>query len=123
MPVVTTAENVVTPPVTPDAPQAHRTATELFELEEAERVVVGVGEPGGECEPDVGDAASGAEFGQVLDFDAARPEPGDLGGDVGHPPAGLGRRIGGAGGAFCDDPPAPRPPPAGEGTPRAHPHL
>jgi uncharacterized protein YbjT (DUF2867 family) len=28
--VRTTAKNVVTPPVTPDAPQAHRTAAELF---------------------------------------------------------------------------------------------
>src|SRR5262249_58972076 len=85
---------------------AHRTATELFELEEAERVVVGVGEPGSECEPNVGYAAGGAELGQILDVDAARPEPGDLGGEGGHPPAGPGRRIGGAGGGFVHRHPA-----------------
>src|SRR5262249_36116014 len=66
---------------------AHRTATELFGLEEAERVVVGVGDPGSECEPNVGYAAGGAELGQVLDADAARPELGNRGGEVGPPPA------------------------------------
>src|SRR5215468_8373553 len=93
---------------------AHRTATELFELEEAERVVVGVGEPGSEREPNVGYAAGGAELGQVLDVDAARPELGNLGGEVGHPPAGLGRRVGGAGRAFGDDQPAVTPASEGE---------
>src|SRR5215510_8299961 len=93
---------------------AHRTATELFELEEAERVVVGVGEPGSEGEPNVGYAAGGAELGQVLDVDAARPELGNLGGEVGHPPAGLGRRVGGAGRAFGDDQPAVTPASEGE---------
>src|SRR5262249_5488553 len=45
--------------------------TWLFKPEEAERVVVRVGEPGREREPDVGDAAGGAQLGQVLDRDAA----------------------------------------------------
>jgi hypothetical protein len=74
----------------------------------ADRVVVGVGEPGGEGEPDVGDAVDGAQLGQVLDLDAARPELGDLGGDVVHVPGGLGRLVGGAGGAMGDDQPATR---------------
>jgi hypothetical protein len=40
--------------------------------------VVGVGEPGGEREPDVGDAVDGIQAGEILDLDAARPELGDL---------------------------------------------
>src|SRR5215510_11665502 len=60
----------------------------LFELEEADRVVVGIGEPGREREPDVGDAADGVQLRKILDLDAARPETGDLGGDVVHAPGG-----------------------------------
>src|SRR5215510_6033110 len=93
---------------------ARRRATGLFQLEEADRVVVGVGEPGGEREPDVGDAVDSAQSGEILDLDASRPELGDFAGDVVYPPGGLGCLVGGAGGALGDDQPAVAPTLEGE---------
>src|SRR5262245_33402735 len=86
--------------------QGPSTSCGLFQLEEADGVVVGVGEPGGECEADVGDAVHGAQLGQVLDGDAARPQAGDFAGDVADAPGGLGGLVGGASGAEGDDEPA-----------------
>src|SRR5262249_58061624 len=57
----------------------------LLELEETDGVVVRVGEPGREREPDVGDAIDGAQLGEVLDLHAPRPQLRDLAGDVVHP--------------------------------------
>src|SRR5262249_23265861 len=89
-------------------------AVRLLELEEADRVVVGVGEPGGEREPDVGDAVDSAQSGEILDLDALRLELGVLGGDVVYPPGGLGCLVGGAGDALGDDQPAVAPASEGE---------
>src|SRR5215510_14451498 len=46
----------------------------LFELEEADRVLVRVGEPGREREPDVGDAINRAQLWEILDLDSPRPQ-------------------------------------------------
>jgi hypothetical protein len=45
----------------------------VFELEQADPVVVGVDEPGGQREAEVGDAVDGAQPGQLPDRDAAGP--------------------------------------------------
>src|SRR4029450_6996080 len=51
--------------------------TSLLELEQADPVVVGVDEPGGQGEAEVGDALHGAQLGEVLDRDTALVEVGD----------------------------------------------
>src|SRR5215471_1485468 len=74
----------------------------IVELEQADPVVVGDHEPGRQREPEVGDAVDGAQLGEFLDLDAAGPQPGDLAGQVGHPPGRLGRLLPRAGGALGD---------------------
>src|SRR5215475_4829861 len=86
----------------------------LFELEEADRVLVRVGEPGREREPDVGDAVNGVQIREILDLGAPRPEFGDLAGDAVHAPGGLGGAVGRAGAALGDDQPAVAPASEGE---------
>src|SRR4029453_13570 len=58
----------------------------LFELEQAEPVVVGVDEPGRQGEAEVGDAVDGAQLGEVLDLDAAGAQLRAPGGEGGPPP-------------------------------------
>src|SRR5882757_2458586 len=60
-------------------------------------------EPGGEREPDVGDAVDGVQFGEIIDLDASCPKFGDFGSDVVYTPGGLGRLVGRAGRALSDD--------------------
>src|SRR5215472_1676985 len=74
----------------------------IVELEQADPVVVRVHEPGRQREPEVGDAVDGAQLGEFLDLDAAGPQPGDLAGQVGHPPGRLGRLLPRAGGGLGD---------------------
>src|SRR6266540_5061518 len=86
----------------------------LLELEQADPVAVGVGEPGRQREPDVGDAVDSPQLRQVLDLDAARPQLRDLAGDVVHPPGGLGCLITRPGGTVGDHQPAVAPTAEGE---------
>jgi hypothetical protein len=78
----------------------------VLELEQPDPVVVRVDEPGRQREADVGDAVDGAQLGQVLELDASGPQPGDLAGQVLHPPGRLGHRLAGPGGALGDHQPA-----------------
>jgi hypothetical protein len=55
-------------------------------LEQADRVVVGVDEPGGKGEPEVGDAVDHLETRYLLEFAPSRAQLGGLGGKVIDPP-------------------------------------
>ena len=87
--------------------------TGIFELEQADPVVMGVDEPGRQREPEVGHPVDGAQLGEVLDGDAPGPQLGDLAGQVVHPPGRLGLLVARAGGALGDDQATVAP--AGEG--------
>src|SRR5262245_30680661 len=62
-----------------------------LELEDADRVLARVDDPGGPGEADVGDTVLGLQAGHVvvLDLDSAGAQFRDLGTDVRHPPSGL----------------------------------
>ena len=70
-------------------------------MEEAEGVAEWVGDPGCECESDVGDAVDGGEavLVEFVDDDAVLTELVKFGGEVGDTPEGLGLGVGGANGA------------------------
>jgi hypothetical protein len=58
----------------------------VLELEEADRVAIGIDEPGRKREADVGDAVDHLETRYLLECDPARAQLGRLGGEIIDPP-------------------------------------